>query len=99
MRCSPEEIEALVLYQIGALDGVARAEGARVSHVKPHGALSNDSFADSDLARAIARAGGRYRGDELGRRGRPGAFFDRAGLAGSRDTRHGFRAWRVHGGF
>ncbi len=56
MRCAPEEIEAFVLYQIGALDGFARAEGARVSHVKPHGALSNDSCADRAIARAIAGA-------------------------------------------
>ncbi len=56
MRCSAEEIEALVLYQIGALDGFAKAEGGRVSHVKPHGALSNNSCRDAALAQSIARA-------------------------------------------
>ncbi|MCI4677963.1 5-oxoprolinase subunit PxpA [Rhodoblastus acidophilus] len=56
MRCSAEEVEALVLYQIGALDGFAKAEGARVTHVKPHGALSNDSSRDLALAETIARA-------------------------------------------
>ena len=56
MRCSTEEVEALVLYQIGALDGFAREKGARVSHVKPHGALSNDACRDAGLAAAIARA-------------------------------------------
>lgn len=60
MHCSEEEVEALVLYQIGALDAFARTEGARVAHVKPHGALSNDSCRDRALAAAIARAIKRY---------------------------------------
>lgn len=50
------EAEALVAYQIGALAGIAAAQGARVSHVKPHGALSNMAAVDDDLAGAIARA-------------------------------------------
>lgn len=56
MACSAEEIEALALYQIGALDGIARAAGGRVSHVKPHGALSNDASRDLAVAEPIARA-------------------------------------------
>jgi UPF0271 protein len=56
LACSAEEVEALVVYQIGALDGFARAQGARVSHVKPHGALSNDACRDLALADVIARA-------------------------------------------
>lgn len=53
---SVAEAEALVAYQIGALAGIAAAGGARVSHVKPHGALSNMAAVDDDLACAIARA-------------------------------------------
>ena len=56
MRCSVEEVEALVLYQIGALDGFAKAEGGRVRHVKPHGALSDNSCRDAALAQAVSRA-------------------------------------------
>ena len=41
MTVPPDELTAEVLYQIAALDGVARAEGGRVSYVKPHGALYN----------------------------------------------------------
>jgi UPF0271 protein len=41
MIVPPEELTAELLYQIAALDGVARAEGGRVSYVKPHGALYN----------------------------------------------------------
>ena len=44
------ELEALVTYQIGALDACARAQGIRVTHVKPHGALSNIACADRKIA-------------------------------------------------
>ena len=43
-------------YQIAALDGMARVEGLRVSHVKPHGALNNAACADRGLADTIVRA-------------------------------------------
>jgi len=56
MRMTPDEVEASVLYQIGALQGVARAQGARVVHVKPHGALYNDAANDRTLADAIVSA-------------------------------------------
>jgi UPF0271 protein len=56
LRCSAEEVEAYVLYQIGALDAFAREQGARLSHVKPHGALSNDACRDPVLAATIVRA-------------------------------------------
>jgi UPF0271 protein len=36
---SPADLTAAVIYQIGALDGLARASGTRVRYVKPHGAL------------------------------------------------------------
>jgi UPF0271 protein len=45
-----------VLYQIGALAGVAAAEGVRLQHVKAHGALYNMAARDRALADAIARA-------------------------------------------
>ena len=48
-----EEIEADVLYQIGALDAFARASGTRVTHVKAHGALYNASEVDPKVATAL----------------------------------------------
>lgn len=51
-----QEVEDLVVYQIGALAGVAAAQGARLHHVKPHGALYNRAARDRALADAIARA-------------------------------------------
>lgn len=56
MRLSAAEVEAMTAYQIGALMGVAATCGGRVTHVKPHGALSNLSAVDATLAQAIARA-------------------------------------------
>jgi UPF0271 protein len=56
MNLSAEETQALVLYQIGALAGIAKAEGAALTHVKPHGALYNQAARDRGLANAIARA-------------------------------------------
>jgi UPF0271 protein len=56
MRVTPQDAEDMVLYQIGALAGIAKSEGAQVRHVKPHGALYNMAVRDGALADAIARA-------------------------------------------
>jgi len=56
MACSPAEVEAMLLYQIGALEGICRAEGGRVAYVKPHGALYNDMARDPELLRGVMRA-------------------------------------------
>jgi UPF0271 protein len=56
MRCSPQEVEDFVIYQVGALAAIARAEGVRLQHVKAHGALYNMACRDAALAGAIARA-------------------------------------------
>lgn len=56
MKITPAEAYALVLYQVGALYAFASAQGARLHHVKPHGALYNMAAADAALAAAIAKA-------------------------------------------
>jgi len=56
----PAELEAEVLYQLGALDGCARPAGTRVRYVKPHGALYNTAADDPAPAGAIARAVAAY---------------------------------------
>lgn len=56
MKLAPAELEAMVIYQVGALMGMAAAEGGRVTHVKPHGALSNQACEDAAPANAVARA-------------------------------------------
>ncbi|OMP68104.1 LamB/YcsF family protein [Domibacillus epiphyticus] len=56
MALSPDEVYAMVVYQIGALAAFAKAEGAALHHVKPHGALYNMASSRADLSRAIASA-------------------------------------------
>lgn len=56
MKLSAAELEALIAYQTGALMGVAASQGHAVTHVKPHGALSNMASVDAAMADAIARA-------------------------------------------
>jgi UPF0271 protein len=56
MKATAREVEDFVAYQIGALAGIAAAQGVRLTHVKPHGALYNMAARDVVLADAIARA-------------------------------------------
>lgn len=50
------ELEAHILYQLGALDALARRAGHRITHVNPHGALGNLASADLATAEAVASA-------------------------------------------
>lgn len=56
MDVTPMEAREYTLYQIGALDGMCRAEGVKLSHVKPHGALYNMASKDYELAKGICQA-------------------------------------------
>jgi UPF0271 protein len=56
MSVTPEAAYAFVLYQLGALAAIAKAEGGRLHHLKPHGALYNMAARDPALADAIAAA-------------------------------------------
>ena len=56
MAVSPEEAFDMVVYQIGALGGFLAAEGGKLHHVKPHGALYNMAAGSAPLAEAIAEA-------------------------------------------
>ena len=56
MTLPPETVYAQMLYQIGALAAIVRAEGGQLRHVKPHGMLYNQAAKDRELADAIARA-------------------------------------------
>lgn len=79
MSLPSEEVEALVLYQIGALYAIAKAEGAELHHVKPHGALYNQAAKDKVLANAIARAVKRF-SEELVLFGLAGSGLIEAGV-------------------
>ncbi len=98
MDVPPDELTAEVLYQIAALDGIARAEGGRVRYVKPHGALYNRIARDPGQAQAVAAAVAAYDRDlplltlpgsaaaqaatDAGLRAVAEAFADRAYTAG-----------------
>ncbi|MFH0784679.1 MAG: 5-oxoprolinase subunit PxpA [Pseudomonadota bacterium] len=56
MDCSSQELEADLIYQIGALQAFCTAHGTRLRHVKPHGALYNMAVGNESLVRSIARA-------------------------------------------
>jgi len=51
----PAEVEADVVYQVGAVAAFARAHGSHLTHVKPHGSLYSQAARDEALARAVAR--------------------------------------------
>lgn len=50
------ELEAHILYQLGALHALARRADHRITHMNPHGALGNQASADPDVAQSVAAA-------------------------------------------
>ncbi|MBT2263580.1 LamB/YcsF family protein [Rhodococcus erythropolis] len=71
---SPKDLTADVIYQIGALDGLARVSGSRVTYVKPHGALYNAIVHHRRQARAVVAAVVAY-DSSLPVLGLPGSVF------------------------
>ena len=55
INLSKKEVENLIAYQTGSLIGISHLEGAKVSHIKPHGALNNMACEDYDLSCAIIK--------------------------------------------
>lgn len=53
---SYDEVEALVTYQVGAMQAFCQRHGVKLNHVKPHGALYNATFNDRKLADSIVAA-------------------------------------------
>ena len=80
MACSPQEVYDYCLYQIGALNSFCRAQGVKLQHVKPHGALYNQAACDGKLAGAIAAAV-KDSGDDLILLGLAGSEFAPAAKA------------------
>ena len=56
MKVSPADLTDYCTYQIGALAAFVAAEGGRLAHVKPHGALYAMCAQDAELAEAVARS-------------------------------------------
>lgn len=53
MNVSPADLKAMVTYQVGALAAFCKAEGVKMQHVKPHGAMYNMAAKDEAMAKAI----------------------------------------------
>jgi UPF0271 protein len=86
----PRELAADVLYQLAALDGIARVAGGRVAYVKPHGGLYNATVQDERQAGAVVEAVAAY-DPALPVLGLPGSALLRlAEAAGLRAVREGF---------
>lgn len=90
LQFSPADVEDFVCYQLGVLAAIAAAQGVRLQHVKPHGALFNMAVRDAALADAIARAAAAIdRGLMLF--GLPGSqLIDAGARAGLRTASEGF---------
>lgn len=89
LKMAPEALMAAVMEQVGALLEVARQEGAKVGHLKAHGALYNDAAKDAGLAGLIAAAALAAGIGELV--GQPGSEMETAAdIAGLRFIGEGF---------
>lgn len=60
INCSYEEIKSMILYQIGALEGICKNHELTIQYVKPHGALYNDMMKDISIFEAIVDAISNY---------------------------------------
>ena len=56
IKMVPEKLYALIIEQLIKLDLIAKERGARIHHVKPHGALYNMAARDAAMAKIIAQA-------------------------------------------
>ncbi|OCB55551.1 hypothetical protein A5677_18565 [Mycobacterium malmoense] len=94
-----DDLAADLVYQIGALQAIARAAGTAVSYVKPHGALYNTIVTHREQAAAVAEAVAMVDPalPVLGMAG--SAFFDEAARRGLRTVAEAFadRAYRADG--
>jgi UPF0271 protein len=99
LQFAPRDVEEFVTYQVGVLGAIAAAQGVRLQHVKPHGALFNMAARDAALADAIARAAAAIDPDLI-LFGLPGSEIVAAGRrAGLPTASEGFadRAYRPDG--
>lgn len=56
MKVSMDELRTMVMYQVGALEAFCKAQGLKLQHVKPHGAMYNMAGKDEAMAEAICAA-------------------------------------------
>lgn len=56
MYLPPEEIKKHLISQISVLQDLVQAEGLKLQHIKPHGALYHMAIDNEEMAQSIARA-------------------------------------------
>ncbi|NLE77438.1 MAG: LamB/YcsF family protein [Chloroflexi bacterium] len=99
MQVTAEEVESDLLYQMGALAAFARAAGAKLAHVKAHGALYNMAETDPAVAKAILQAIERFDGNLIAVCPAGSAMAQMAAERGLHVAREGFadRAYNADG--
>ena len=95
MDMTAEEVRAIMLYQIGALEGIAKTYGLKMNHVKPPGALYNATFQDYNLAVTIAEAVKEY-DPKLKLMGLSNQNLVKAGMEAGLEVRHEVFADRAY---
>ena len=60
IKCSLDEIRALILYQCGALDAICKTSAIEIKYIKPHGALYNDMMSNIDIFKTIVKSLSEY---------------------------------------
>lgn len=60
IRMNTDELAALFIYQLGALQGICQSQNTQLSYVKPHGALYNTMMKDDAVFETLLRALSRY---------------------------------------
>lgn len=85
LEMAPDELEAALVYQVGAVLAFARDAGVELRHVKPHGALYNRAAADAAVAASVASAVRRISGS-LVLVGLAGSLLIKAGEAAGLDV-------------
>ncbi|MDO6467223.1 5-oxoprolinase subunit PxpA [Neptunomonas phycophila] len=56
MDIAPEELKAIIQYQVAALQGICAAQGVKVTYVKPHGALYNTMMKDFGVLETVMQS-------------------------------------------
>jgi len=56
MNVPPDELKAIIKYQIAAVKGIAESLGGKLTYVKPHGALYNSAADDKEIVASIVNA-------------------------------------------
>jgi len=69
MKIEPDELRAVLIYQVGALSGFLHTEGMKLSHIKPHGSLYGMAARMPEVIEAVCDVAGQFGVPVLGMSG------------------------------